>query len=93
MRYRIGHEEEYWQMTTNNNPELNRFADIDNAKSYATEANLMKALEKLGLANLRPLVVCNRKGRFTAVFGLHLSGMAQTGNVMFAANHGFKTID
>jgi hypothetical protein len=48
--------------------------NIDNAKSYATEANLMTALAKLGLDKCRPMVVCNRAGRFTAVFGLKLSG-------------------
>ncbi|SHG89436.1 hypothetical protein [Bradyrhizobium erythrophlei] len=67
--------------------------DIDNAKSYATEANLMKALATTGLDQMMPLVVCNRDGRFTAVFGLHLSGMAKTGDVTAAARHGFKTID
>lgn len=67
--------------------------NIDNSKSYATEDNLMKALAKLGLDTMRPLVVCNRAGRFTAVFGLHLSGMAASGNVMAAARLGFMTID
>ncbi|UGY15180.1 hypothetical protein HAP48_0042760 [Bradyrhizobium septentrionale] len=69
------------------------FCNIDNAKSYATEANLMKALATLGLDQMRPVIVRNREGRFTAIFGLHLSGMACSGNVMAAANHGFKTIN
>ena len=67
--------------------------NIDTSKSYKTEKALMGALAKLGLVELRPLVVCNRAGRFTAVFGLHLSGMAASGDVMCAARHGFKTID
>lgn len=67
--------------------------DIDNSRSYATEANLMKALSEKGLDKMKPLIVCNRQGRFTAVFGIHLSGMAQTGDVCFAAHHGFSTID
>ena len=67
--------------------------NIDTSKSYATEANLMKALVKLGLDKMLPLVVCNRNGRYTAVFGLHNSGLAKTGNVTFAARHGFMTID
>ena len=67
--------------------------DIDNSKSYATEENLIKALRKQGLDTMRPLIVCNRQGRFTAVFGIHLSGMAQTGDVTAAARCGFKTID
>ena len=67
--------------------------NIDTAKSYATEENLTRALEEFGLADMRPLVVCNRQGRFTAVFGLHLSGLAATGNVTYAARLGFHTID
>jgi hypothetical protein len=67
--------------------------NIDTAKSYSTEANLMKALSKVGLDKMSPLVVCNRSGRFTAVFGLHNSGLARSGNVCFAARHGFNTID
>jgi hypothetical protein len=67
--------------------------NIDTAKSYATEDNLLKALKKFGLDSKMPLVVCNRQGRFTAVFGLHLSGMAQNGNVTAAARLGFCTID
>jgi hypothetical protein len=67
--------------------------DIDNARSYATEGNLIKALERIGLDQMRPLVVCNRAGRFTAVFGIHLSGMGQSGDVTAAARNGFKTID
>jgi len=64
--------------------------NIDDAKSYATEENLMKALKKLKLNDRLPLVVLNRKGRFTAVFGLQ-NGRAN-GDIMFAARHGFKTI-
>lgn len=67
--------------------------NVDECKSYATEANLLKALTKLGLDKCRPVIVCNRKGRFTAIFGLNISGMAGTGNVMFAAHHGFMTIN
>lgn len=67
--------------------------NIDTARSFASEAALMRCLTKLGLADMRPLVVCNRQGRFTAVFGLHLSGLAATGNVTYAARLGFHTID
>jgi hypothetical protein len=49
--------------------------NIDNAKSYATRANLVKALEKAGLAEDRHVVVCNTKGRYTAIFPVsNLSG-------------------
>ena len=67
--------------------------NIDTAKSYATEENLMKGLKAMGLDTLRPLVVRNRAGRFTAVFGLQISGLAKTGNVTLAARHGFPTIN
>jgi len=63
--------------------------NIDTAKSYATEENLMKALAKLGLAELRPMVVRNREGRWTAIFSISLAGVR--GDVTFAARHGFKT--
>lgn len=67
--------------------------NIDNAKSYATEANLMKALERLGFAEDRPLVVRNRAGRYTAIFGYHLSGMAQEGGYIARYSaEGFLTI-
>ncbi len=65
--------------------------NIDTTKSYATEENLIKAISKLGFEKDRPLVVCNREGRFTAVFGLHLSGVS--GDPTRYARHGFMTID
>jgi hypothetical protein len=67
--------------------------DIDTAKSYATEDNLIKALIKAQLSEMCPLIVRNRAGRFTAVFGLHISGLATSGDIMRAAREGFKTID
>ncbi len=44
--------------------------NIDNARSYKTEANLVKRIEYLYSPETKYLVVCNRKGRFTAVFPL-----------------------
>lgn len=68
--------------------------NIDTCRSYATEANLMKALEKLGFDKDKPLVVRNREGRFTAVFGFDLSGIkAHGGYIALYANAGFMTID
>lgn len=43
--------------------------NIDDARSYTDETRLWRALENLGLHKARPVVVCNRAGRFTAVFG------------------------
>ena len=42
--------------------------DIDDARSYVTEANLMEALDKRGLGDMPRVVVRNRAGRFTAIF-------------------------
>ena len=44
--------------------------NIDNARSYSDETRLWRALENLGFHKLKPIVVCNRKGRFTAIFSL-----------------------
>ena len=50
------------------------YRNVDTAKSYATEANLIAALEKSGLAQCNPIIVRNREGRWTAIFGAGLSG-------------------
>jgi hypothetical protein len=64
--------------------------DIDTARSYATEARLNRALTKIGLAEARPIIVRNRAGRWTAVFGWNLSGI---GAPMVIAHAGFKVIN
>ena len=61
---------------------------IDTCRSYATEAALMKGLERLGLTGYRPLVVRNREGRWTAVFGVS----SFSGYLALAASKGFMTI-
>lgn len=73
-------------MTTLNPPEA---FSIDTCRSYATETNLVRALTSLGLNRARPLVVRNRAGRFTAVFGY-----GSLGNIMpvLVANAGFMVI-
>lgn len=65
--------------------------NIDSAHSYATEESLNRALKRLRLDGHRHIVVRNRAGRFTAIFGLRLSAFG--GDVTRAARHGFKTID
>lgn len=68
--------------------------NIDTCKSYATEENLNKALVKLGFDKHQPLIVCNREGRFTAVFGFDNSGLKTKGGyVGVYANAGFMMID
>lgn len=42
--------------------------DIDKCRSYATREGLNRALAKNGFDKDRYLVVCNTKGRFTAIF-------------------------
>jgi hypothetical protein len=64
--------------------------NIDNCKSYATEENLMVALRKVGLDICKPIVVRNREGRWTAVFGYELSGRV---NPPAIAHLGFMIIN
>ncbi len=45
--------------------------NIDSSKSFATEATLTAKLATFGLADHRYVVVCNREGRFTAIFPLN----------------------
>jgi hypothetical protein len=63
--------------------------NIDTSKSYATEANLHQALVKLGFAADRHLVVCNRQGRFTAIFPASNIG---NGDMARYARKGFMTL-
>ena len=42
--------------------------NIDTAKSYSTEPLLERAIIRMDLHKARYIVVCNRKGRFTAIF-------------------------
>lgn len=76
---------------------------LDECRSYATEANLRNALNKLGLDNYtsetrhgshtcRYMVVRTPEGRWTAVFlaseHLNLCG----GYALFAARHQFMSV-
>jgi hypothetical protein len=63
--------------------------NIDDSKSYKTEANLLAALAKLGFADDRHIVVCNRQGRFTAIFPL---SNIKDGNATRYARQGFLTL-
>jgi hypothetical protein len=67
--------------------------NIDTAKSYATEANLEKALERFGFAAYRHVAVRNREGRWTAIFPLsEITGKGGCGYLGLFASKGFKTI-
>lgn len=63
--------------------------NIDNAKSYATEKNLVKALETLGFITHRHIVVRNRAGRYTAIFP---ASNYMNGYIGMYAEAGFMTI-
>lgn len=65
--------------------------NIDTAKSYATEENLEKALEKVSLGNVPYMVVRNRTGRFTAIFS-YAQCEARNVNPGTPAHLGFKII-
>ncbi len=62
---------------------------IENSRSYATEAALVKALTKYGFAQDRYTIVLNRAGRFTAIFPF---SNIKDGNVMRYSHRGFMTI-
>lgn len=68
---------------------MNSLLTMDKCKSYATEKNLLKALEKLGLADRNPLIVRTRECRWTAIFSVSFGRFE--GDLTKAARHGFKT--
>lgn len=66
--------------------------DINSCKSYATLANLEKALIKIGVENHRKLIVCNTNGRYTAVFpqaNVMDDRYGLRGNMCFYPHNGF----
>ena len=66
--------------------------DIDDARSYTDETRLWRALENFKLHQARPIIVCNRLGRFTAVFGAaHLT--SRDIPIIAAAQAGFPVIN
>lgn len=66
------------------------YFNIDNMRSYATEENLIKGLNKLFTKEeiYRAFIVKNRAGRFTAIFPVS----AAEGYLGRFAQHGFMTI-
>lgn len=65
---------------------------IDKAKSYSTEPLLERAIIRMDLHKARHIVVCNRKGRFTAIFTvarLHVAGI----NAGEPAQRGFFVVN
>lgn len=70
---------------------MNRILTLDNCKSYATEANLQKAMDKVGFVNEgdRAIICRTSEGRWTAIYQWD---MRQGGYVAYYAQHGFMTI-
>ncbi len=66
--------------------------NIDTARSYATESGLEAALLKMGLETAKPLIVCNREGRFTPIFTAARCAIAQL-NVGIPPHHGFFIVN
>lgn len=62
---------------------------INESKSFATEANLIKAITNLGFADNRFYVVRNGEGRFTAIFP---ASNIIDGDMAKYARHGFFTL-
>jgi hypothetical protein len=86
------------------NQEMTNAITPENCKSYATEANLDKALEKMGLSDYRDdvsnrmscrYIKCqNGEGRWTAVFMVsEFFNVNKTGGyVGFASRRGFMSV-
>lgn len=69
--------------------------DLENCKSYATEANLVKGLERLGLNdydNCRYIVARTGEGKWTAIFMVTEWARTRGGYIAFAAQHGFMSV-
>lgn len=83
---------------------MNNVITLENCKAYATEANLDKALAKLGLDNftsggefqfaMRYIKCRNAEGRWTAVFMVNeYFRINKTGGYLgIASQHGFMSI-
>lgn len=66
-----------------------RLGKETSTRSYATEENLMAALEKFGFTGHRMVICKTVEGRWTAVFPV---SNIQDGNLMRYAHQGFMTI-
>lgn len=80
---------------------MTNIINIDECRSYASEANLDKALNKMGLDNwqeshqgrpCRYIKVRNSEGRWTAIFMASEHCNAYGGYVAFASQHGFMSV-
>lgn len=60
-------------------------------KTYKTEANLDKALDKLNLPDALRFVLCEAAGRFTAVF-VNVAHVENGVYMSYLAHKGFKVV-
>jgi hypothetical protein len=67
---------------------------LENAKGYATEANLTRALERTGLSDYGCRYIISRKpdGTWTAIFLVMEFLRDHGGYVCFASEHGFMSV-
>ena len=63
-------------------------------RSYISKANLLKALNKLGIADFNPIIVKNEDNRWTAIFRLHkLDNTPLQGDCIAIPTMGFLLIN
>lgn len=68
---------------------------LENARGYATEANLVKALDRLGLSDwdgCRYVISRMPDGKWTAIFLVTEWANKRGGYVAFASQHGFVSV-
>ena len=70
---------------------MNEIQFSETTRSYASEANLRKALEKFGFHNDRFIVVRTPDGRWTAIFTV-AGNFVNCGYIALYASQGFMTI-
>lgn len=72
---------------------MTRKITLENAKGYATEANLVKAIEKAGLDTwdgARSYVICRKPdGKWTAIFVIDMN---KGGYIGYPADKGFFAV-
>jgi hypothetical protein len=65
---------------------------LEDTRSYATEENLIKAIEKFGLTSIRHIISRTPDGRWTAVFLVSEWVNKNGGYVGVASQHRFMSV-
>lgn len=71
---------------------MNNVISIEEARSYATVENCVKAIEKYNLSHLRHIICYNSAGRCTVVFLVSEHINKHGGYAGIAARHGFMSV-